>query len=117
MTDPIWSLRGSSSNEVSSFERLDSVSFFDGHLITGAEYDDGAAVIDGKVIDIGHQARIRIRYLTPYNFIICAKWNPLNETKHDSKVQEILYGILKGTHTIYDLVDFSEKLSRHRMDL
>lgn len=179
MTDPIWWLRGSSSNEISSFERLDSVSFlmdekqlsvkkmivcssssyykkfvyvetnpeeptglyeemtqeqidywvekigscfeeyaiFDGHLITRAEYDDGAAVIDGKVIDIGHQAHIRIRYLTPYNFIICAKWNPLNETKHDSKVQEILYGILKGTHTIYDLVDFSEKLSRHRMDL
>lgn len=36
---------------------------------------------------------IRIRYLTSYNFIICAKWNPLNETKYDSKIQEIIYEI------------------------
>lgn len=178
MTDPIWWLRWSSNNEISSFERLDSERFlvdgkqlkvkkivvysslayykkfvyvetspeeatglyeemaqeqidywveqigsyyeeyaiFNGHLITRAEYDDGAAVIDGKVIDIENQACIRTRYLTPYNFIICAKWNPLNEAKHDSDVQKILYGILKGTHTIYDLVDYTEKLSRHKMD-
>ena len=44
------------------------------------------------------------------------KWNPLNEAKHDSDVQKILYGILNGTHTIYDLVDYTEKLSRHKMD-
>lgn len=178
MTDPIWWLRGSSNNEISSFERLDSERFlmdgkqlkvkkivvysslayykkfvyvetspeeatglyeemtqeqidywveqigsyyeeyaiFNGHLITRAEYDDGAAVIDGKVIDIENQACIRTRYLIPYNFIICAKWNPLNEAKHDSDVQKILYGILNGTHTIYDLVDYTEKLSRHKMD-
>lgn len=178
MTDPIWWLRGSSNNEISSFERLDSerllmdgkqlkvkkivvysslayykkfvyvetspeeatglyeemtqeqidywveqigsyyeeYAIFNGHLITRAEYDDGAAVIDGKVIDIENQACIRTRYLTPYNFIICAKWNPLNEAKHDSDVQKILYGILNGTHTIYDLVDYTEKLSRHKMD-
>lgn len=89
---------------------------FNGHLITRTEYDDGAAVIDGKVIDIENQACIRTRYLTPYNFIICAKWNPLNEAKYDSDVQKILYGILKGTNTIYDLVDYTEKLSRHKMD-
>ena len=178
MIDPIWWLRGSSNNEISSFERLDSERFlvdgkqlkvkkivvysslayykkfvyvetspeeatglyeemtqeqidywveqigsyyeeyaiFNGHLITRTEYDDGAAVIDGKVIYIENQACIRTRYLTPYNFIICAKWNPLNEAKYDSDVQKILYGILKGTNTIYDLVDYTEKLSRHKMD-
>lgn len=179
MTDPIWWLRGSIHNEISSFERLDRERFlmdekqlkvkkivvyssfsyykkfvyvetspekatglygeitqeqidywveqigsyyeeyaiFDDHLITRAEYDDGAAVIGGKVIDIENQARIRTRYLTPYNFIICAKWNPLNESKYDSDVQKILYGIFKGTHTIYDLVNYTGKLSRHKMDL
>ncbi len=72
--------------------------------------------IEMKLIDIENQACICTRYLTPYNFIICAKWNPLNEAKHDSDVQKILYGILNGTHTIYDLVDYTEKLSRHKMD-
>lgn len=95
---------------------FEEYAIFDGHLIARAEYDDGATVIDRKVIDIVHQACIRIRYLTSYNFIICAKWNPLNEAKHDSDVQKILYGILNGTHTIYDLVDYTEKLSRHKMD-
>jgi hypothetical protein len=72
---------------------FEEYAIFDGHLIARAEYDDGATVIDRKVIDIVHQACIRIRYLTSYNFIICAKWNPLNETKYDSKIQEIIYGI------------------------
>ena len=72
---------------------FEEYTIFDGHLIARAEYDDGATVIEGKVIDIVHQASIRIRYLTSYNFIICAKWNPLNETKYDSKIQEIIYGI------------------------
>ena len=35
---------------------------------------------------------------------------------YNSDVQKILYGILNGTHTIYDLVDYTEKLSRHKMD-
>lgn len=43
---------------------FEEYAIFDGHLITRAEYDDGAAVIDGKVIDIGHRACIRIRCLT-----------------------------------------------------
>ena len=94
---------------------FEEYAIFDGHLIARAEYDDGATVIDRKVIDIVHQACIRIRYLTSYNFIICAKWNPLNETKYDSKRNYIWN--LKGTHTIYDLVDFSKKSTRHRMDL
>lgn len=72
---------------------FEEYTIFDGHLIARAEYDDGATVIEGMVIDIVHQASIRIRYLTSYNFIICAKWNPLNETKYDSKNQEIIYGI------------------------
>lgn len=44
--------------------------------------------IEMKLIDIANQACICTRYLTPYNFIICAKWNPLNEAKYDSDVQE-----------------------------
>lgn len=178
MSDPIWWLRGSSNNEIPSFERLDKTriliddkqldvkkvivyasptyykkfvyvetkpeeatglyekpskeqidywvehigSYFEEYavykdkLIKRTEYDDGAAIIDGKVVDLENRAKIRTRYLTPYNFLICAKWNPLNETKYDSKVEKILYGILKGTHTIKDLTDFCNKLPRHHLD-
>ena len=68
-----------------------------------------------RYIDIDNQAFVYTRYLMPY-IIICAKWNPLNEVKYDSDVQKNLYGILKGKHTIYDLVDYTENLSRHKMD-
>ena len=36
--------------------------------MTRAEYDDGATVIDGKVVDLNGKAKLRIRYITPYNF-------------------------------------------------
>ena len=35
---------------------FEEYAIFDGHLIARAEYDDGATVIDRKVIDIVHQA-------------------------------------------------------------
>lgn len=90
---------------------------YDGHAITRAEFDDGAAEIDGKIIDIMDKAEIRVRYLTPYNFIICAKWNPLNENKYDDAVESILNGMLKGVRTIDELVTLIEKAPRHKLDL
>lgn len=87
------------------------------NVISREEYDDGAAVINGKVIDIGSDSELRVRYLTPYNFIICAKWNPLNNNAYDNAVEDILNGMLKGTRTINELVDLVEKIPRHKMDL
>ena len=90
---------------------------YEGHAITRAEYDDGAAEIDGKIVDITGKAETRVRYLTPYNFIICAKWNPLNENKYDDIVENILNGMLKGVRTIDELVMLVEKAPRHKMDM
>ena len=69
------------------------------------EYDDGTAVIDGKVVDIENEAELRIRYLTPYNFIICAQFNPVNE-KNDSIMKIYIDGILQGRYSINDIVKF-----------
>lgn len=90
---------------------------YEGHAITRAEFDDGAAEIDGKIVDITGKAEVRVRYLTPYNFIICAKWNPLNENKYDGIVESILNGILRGVRTIDELVTLVEKAHRHKMDM
>lgn len=90
---------------------------YEGHAITRAEFDDGAAEIDGKIVDITGKAETRIRYLTPYNFIICAKWNPLNENRYDKTIESILNGILRGVRSIDELVTLVEKAPRHEMDM
>ena len=40
--------------------------------ISREEYDDGSAVINGKVTDT-KGSKLRVRYLSSYNFIIAAK--------------------------------------------
>lgn len=90
---------------------------YNGKNVTRAEYDDGAAVIDGKVVDMGNEAKLRIRYLTPYNFIICAQFNPINETKNDSIMKMFMDGILQGTYSINDIVKFVDGLYRHKRDV
>ena len=90
---------------------------YNGQNITRQEYDDGAAVIDGKVIDVEGQAELRRRYLTPYNFLICAVLNPVNESKYDRSMGRILNGILKNTHTVNEIIEFVDGLGRHRRDI
>lgn len=75
-------------------------------------------VIDGKVVDLEKEggASLRIRHLTPYNFIICAQFNPINKSKYDSIMKQILEGILEGENTVEDIAAFVEGLSRHKKD-
>jgi len=40
--------------------------------ITRAEYDDNAAMIKGKIVDLDDDVELRVRYTTPYNFLIAA---------------------------------------------
>lgn len=76
---------------------------FRGKPIRRAEYDDGAAVIDGKVVDLGSEAEIRIKYLSPYNLIIAPQDSPINNNKFNQIRNEILNGILKGERSLEDL--------------
>jgi hypothetical protein len=73
--------------------------------ITREEYDDGAAEIKGKVIGT-RGSRLRVRYLTDYNFIIAAKQSPINSHEFDRGSKDILNGILRGTHSFENLFDF-----------
>ncbi len=82
---------------------------FDGKLITRTEYDDGSAVIDGKVVD-AHGAKLRIRYLTPYNFIIAAAGSPINNKKFDIVSSDYLNGILDGRYKVEEFVEVILKL-------
>jgi hypothetical protein len=89
---------------------------FENRMISRMEYDDGAAIIDGKVVDLKGMAELRIRYLTPYNFIICAHMSAINNTSYDSTMKALLNGILQGHNTVNDIIDYVETMPRNRND-
>jgi len=62
-------------------------------FITRAEYDDGATIIDGLPVDLNGEAELRVRYLTPYNFVIAPHNSPINNVKFDSTLERLLNGI------------------------
>ena len=77
-------------------------------LITRAEYDDGAAVIEGKVVE-ATDAKLRLRYNTPYNFIIASNGSPISNQKFDKINEEFLNDILQGKHTLEEYLETALK--------
>lgn len=86
-------------------------------IITRAEYDDGAALIDGKPVDVAGKAKLRVRYLMPYNFLICAHFNPINDTRYDSTMKDLMDKLLTNDIEFNVLSELVEKMPRHRRDL
>ena len=66
------------------------------HLVTRAVYDDGSAVIDGRLQSIRERAECRSRHVTPYNFVIAASGAPILSMKYDEKLEGHLDAMLKG---------------------
>jgi hypothetical protein len=85
---------------------------FRGRPITRAEYDDGAAVIDGNVVDLNGEALLREKYLTPYNLIIAPHESPINNNGFDHLRNDMLNHILRGEATVEELSDAVLKLPR-----
>ncbi|MFG1278088.1 toll/interleukin-1 receptor domain-containing protein [Xanthobacter autotrophicus] len=78
----------------------------DGRLpITRAEYDDGAAIVNGVPVDVTGRVELRVRYLSPYNFIIAPHNSPINQTKFDEKLNEYLNEILNGKNLFDEMCD------------
>lgn len=84
-----------------------------GKKITRAEYDDGAALIDG-IPQRTAGAELRVRYLTPYNFLIAAQDSPINSKDFDRESEQLLNGILRQTATITDLLSAVSRLPKPR---
>ena len=76
---------------------------FRGKLITRGEYDDGAAIINGRVVELCGEAQLRETFLTPYNFIIAPHESPINNNRFDETRDELLNRILRGEATIEEL--------------
>jgi len=62
--------------------------------------------------------QLRVRHLTPYNFLIAAKQSPFNSEKFMDQSEDIFDGILKGNNTLDDLMstlkDYRKSLSYYR---
>lgn len=85
---------------------------FKGKKIDRAEYDDGATIIDGKPVELDMTAEIRIRYITAYNFVICAKFNPMNNHIYDNEIESLLNGMIENKKTIDDFIKYVEKIPK-----
>ena len=84
-------------------------------FITRAEYDDNAAIIDGSPVDLNGEAVLRVRYLTPYNFIIAPHNSPINNIDFDKIRDEILNEILQGKCELNKLVNAFMKLPKRQI--
>ncbi len=85
---------------------------FRGRPITRAEYDNGAATFDGRVVELNGEAELREIFLTPYNLIIAPHESPINNNDFDQARDELLNHILRGQATIEDLTAAILKLPR-----
>ncbi|MDB9808388.1 toll/interleukin-1 receptor domain-containing protein [Yoonia sp.] len=85
----------------------------DGTLpISRAEYDDGAAIIDGRPVDVRGRVELRVRHLSPYNLIVAPHCSPINNMKFDSVFESQMNGILNGQSSLEELCEEIRRLPR-----
>lgn len=86
---------------------FEEYSIFNGRKISSLEHSDGATIIDGEILEIDpDEAKRRIIYLSPYNFIICAKQSPYNSIKFQDESNTIFNEICFGKSTPQKLFEF-----------
>lgn len=85
---------------------------FNGKLISRQEYDDGASVHDGNVIQHNRQAILRVRYLTKVNFILTPKNSPYNSRKFERGSVELFNDALLSEENIYKLFEFMNSFQK-----
>lgn len=90
--------------EETGFAR-EEFAIYDGHTISRAEYDDGAAIIGGMPTQFESAPELRLRYLTPYNFLIAPVGSPINNNNFDGTRDQLMNQLLRGDSQLEDLVD------------
>lgn len=60
------------------------------------DYDEGFADIGGKELDISGRSELRLRYTTPYNFLIAANGSPINNPAFDQELVRLMNEALGG---------------------
>lgn len=84
------------------------------HIVKRGELDDGAALIGEELQDIHHRVELRVRHLTPYNFLIAANGSPINNPAFDQLLNDRLNAILRTGDGLTELAAEVWKLPRPR---
>jgi hypothetical protein len=85
-------------------------------LITRAEYDDGAATINGELIELNQKlTELRVRYLSPYNLVIAPFNSPINNSSADQLLETALNALLAGNASVEDLSAIVLKLPKQSL--
>lgn len=82
------------------------------HVITRSQYDDGAAEIEGKLEDVRGRTQLRVRYVTPYNFIIAASQSSINNSDFDEFLKDAMSRMLHGEDLLQELGEAVLKLPK-----
>lgn len=88
---------------------------FNGRLITRQEYDDGASVYDGNVIQHDRKALLRVRYLTKVNFVLTPKNSPYNNRKFEMGSIDLFNESLHSGESIHKLFEFMDTFQKSDM--
>jgi hypothetical protein len=82
------------------------------YKVNRAQYDDNAAVIRGRLCTLGNDVELRLRYITPFNFVLAAECSPINNKKFDCQFVKLMDGILTGISNLENLVEQIKRLPR-----
>lgn len=79
---------------------------------TRHEYDDGHARRLGLFIKFDGEAQLRNRYLSPYNFIIAAKFSPFNCQEFDTNSEEYFNKMLTDEISLEEFNNFMKQFPK-----
>lgn len=80
--------------------------------ISREHYDDGATIIKGNVVET-FDSKLRVRYLSDYNFIIAAKQSPFNSQKFDKESYNYFNSILRKEQSAEIFIEELKKYERN----
>lgn len=84
------------------------------HIVSREEYDDNAAEINGKLVNLSHDVELRERYITPYNLVIASHMSPINNNEFDHVLHEFMNRMLLNETKIDELYEHLQKLPKLR---
>lgn len=84
---------------------FEAYGLFKGRIkVSSPEYDDNAALINGKLVELVKDAELRVRRMTPYNFIIASQSSLINNHIFDRELDNHLSLMIQGKATIEELI-------------
>jgi hypothetical protein len=90
----------------------EEVCVFRNQFLKRTFYDDGAAEIDGQIVDLGDEAELRTRYLSSYNLIIAAQDSGVNDNELDIRFEALMNEILERPAAFDQLAAAVRKLPK-----